>query len=139
MERAGRLIAKLKTAHQHFTLEELICAAWPAAVGRRLAASTRATAVRRTTLVVEVEDELWRRNLTALHGQILRNLTDLLDAAAPREIEFRLGVPRRQPQREHSVQGFSLTAPRVADESDSIADPVLRRIYVNSRRKARAS
>lgn len=139
MERAGRIITRLKTARKHFTLEELVRAAWPAAVGKKLAVRTRAAVLKRDVLVVEVEDDLWRRNLGGLRHQILKNLAELLDEAAPREIEFRVAPPRRLPQREHSLEGFSLTAPRVPDEADAIADPVLRRIYINSRRKALVS
>ena len=139
MERAGRLIPKLQTARRHFSPGELVLAAWPAAVGRRLAARTRAIALRNGRLFVDVEDELWRRNLTALRLQILRNFSELLESAAPTEIEFRIGIPRRPPQREESSPVFSLTAPSLPDEADSIADPGLRRIYINSRRKARAS
>jgi hypothetical protein len=141
MERAGRTIAKLKTARKHFTLEELTLAAWPAAVGHRLAVRTRAVAIRGNQLVVEVEDDLWRRNLHGLRSQILRNLSELLDTACPAEIEFRIGIPRRPMQRAEAPGGFALTAPvsRPADEADGIVDPVLRRIYVNSRRKALAS
>lgn len=138
MERAGRLIPKLHTARRHFSPDELVLAAWPAAVGRRLAARTRAVAIRDGRLFVDVEDDLWRRNLTALRLQILRNFADLLEGAAPTEVEFRIGIPRRPPQREESF-AFTLTPPRVPDEADSIADPGLRRIYINSRRKARAS
>ncbi|WP_321477140.1 DciA family protein [uncultured Paludibaculum sp.] len=141
MERAGRIIAKLRTAQKHFTQEELTLAAWPAAVGKRLAGRTRAVALQGNNVVVLVEDDQWRRNLWGLRQQILRNLGDLLDGAAPHGIEFRVGVPRRPPQRAEAVSDFSLTSPtlRPADEADGIADPVLRRIYLNSRRKARAS
>ena len=132
MERAGRTIAKLKTAHQHLTVEELTLAAWPAAVGKRLAGRTRVVSVRSGRMVVEVEDDVWRRNLAALSPHILKNLAEMLDTAAPAWIEFRVGVPRRPPQSEPAVQ-------RVADESDGIEDPGLRRIYINSRRKAQAS
>jgi len=134
------VLARLKTARKHFSLEELVCAAWPAAVGARLAVRTKAVSFRRAVLVVEVEDELWRRNLGGLRHQILKNFAELVDeSAVPQEIEFKVGAPRRQMAREYSVEGFSLTAPPVADEADGIADPVMRRIYINSRRKALVS
>jgi len=139
MERAGRLLAKLQTARRHLTPEELVLAAWPAAIGKRLAGRTRAVAVRGANLVVEVEDDIWRRNLSGLRQQILRNLSDMLEGAAPREIEFRIGIPRRPPRREEAPSTFSLRAPGGSDEADGIADPVLQRIYLMSRRKARAS
>lgn len=141
MERAGRIIAKLRTAQKHFTREELTLAAWPAAIGKRLAGRTRAVMLQEGRLTVLVEDEQWRRNLFGLRLQILRNLGELLETAAPESIEFRIGPQRRPPAREEAVNQFSLTAPdhRPVDDADAIADPVLRRIYVNSRRKARAS
>ena len=141
MERAGRIISKLKSARKHFTLEDLTCAAWPAAVGKRLASRTRAVGLRGNRLIVEVEDDLWRRNLAVLHTQILRNFAELLEGVAPVEIEFRIGIPRRPPQREEAVSAFALTSPvvRAKDDADGIVDPVLRRIYINSRRKAMAS
>lgn len=141
MERAGRIITKLKLARKHFTLEDLTCAAWPAAVGKRLATRTRAVTLKGGRLIVEVEDDLWRRNLAVLHVQLLKNLGELLEGAAPTQIEFRIGIPRRPPQREESHGGFTLSPPaiRSADDADDIADPVLRRIYINSRRKALAS
>ncbi|MGC4050245.1 MAG: DUF721 domain-containing protein [Paludibaculum sp.] len=90
MERAGRIIARIRTAQEHFTHEELTLAAWPAAIGKRLAGRTRAVAIQDNNLVVLVEDDQWRRNLYGLRQQILRNLSDLLGGAAPQGIEFAL-------------------------------------------------
>jgi predicted nucleic acid-binding Zn ribbon protein len=133
MERAGRLLSTLKAAQRALTREQMAMAAWGAAVGLRLARRTRPAGMVRERLVVEVEDDLWQRNLHALRGQILSNLADLLGENAPREIEFRVGAPRRPVQSE--------TTPREgagADEADRIADPVMRYIYRQSRRKAGA-
>lgn len=108
-------------------------AAWSSAVGRRLARKTRATGVREGTLIVEVEDELWRRNLAGLEKHILQNLAQTLGQdRAPLRIEFRLGVPRRPMKMAEPPQ------PAIADEADRIADPVLSYLYRQSRRKAGA-
>jgi len=131
MERAGRTLAKWTQARAHLTPEAMAMAAWPAAVGKRLALRARPLALVRERLVVEVDDALWQRNLYALRGQILRKMADLLGEAAPQALEFRVGVPRRPPQVETH-------AGRTADEAESIADPVLSRIYRISRRKAGA-
>lgn len=128
MESAARLIPKLKVKAP-LTRAELAVAAWPAAVGRRLAGRTKALAFVQNRLIVEVEDALWQRNLQALSGQILANFGRTLGADAPLEIEFRIGVPRRPPQRAAAAAG---------DDAAGIADPVLRRIYIASRRKAGA-
>lgn len=128
MESAARLIPKLKVKAP-LTRAELAVAAWPAAVGRRLAGRTKALALIHERLIIEVEDALWQRNLQALSPQILANYNRTLGAEAPRELEFRVGVPRRPPQRAAAPSG---------DDAAGIADPVLRRIYIASRRKAGA-
>ncbi len=138
MERAARLFSKLPSARGVLTPEQLVLAAWPAAVGPRLATRTRAVMMHNGRLLVEVEDELWRRNLSGLRNQILHNLADLLESATPAEIEFRVGIPRRPPRRAESPMGAQPSS-RPQDEADAIADPGLRRVYINSRRKARAS
>ena len=133
MERAGRSFAQLKSARACLSREEWARVAWPAAVGKRLAGRTRVSGLVRERLVVEVEDAMWQRNLHGLRKQILGNLGDLLGAEAPADVEFRIGVPRRPPQREERLaSGASL------DEADLIDDPVMARIYRISRRKALA-
>jgi len=131
MERAGRLIARLKLPGGSVSPQELATAAWPEAVGKRLALRTRAVGVVRSRLVVEVEDAIWQRQLFTLRGQILKRLEQVLGQPLITEIEFRVAVPRRLPQREERP-------PARVDEADGIEDPVLRRIYKEHRRKASA-
>lgn len=138
MERAGRLLGALQAARRCLTPEELALAAWPAAVGKKAARHTKAVALDGSRLVVEVGDELWRRNLELLSGQILANLQSMLGASAPRWIEYRLAVPRRPVRSEAPEAEFRLR-PQGDDEADRIEDPVLRRIYLRSKRKALAS
>ncbi len=71
MERVSRLIGNLRVAEQPLTPEQVVLSAWPRAVGKKLAANTRAIKLIRTRLVIEVEDEVWRRNLFTLSRQIL--------------------------------------------------------------------
>ncbi len=137
MERAGRLLAGSKSARRCLSAQDLALAAWPAAVGRKAARHTRAVELREGTLVVEAGDDLWMRNLELLSGQILRNLASLLGAAAPRRIEYRLAPPRRPVRSEPAGEAFRLTAQE--DEAARIEDPVLRRIYLRSKRRALAS
>ena len=135
MERASKLIRTLRLPGETLNLEEIACTAWPAAVGRRIAAHTRAARLVRTRLVVEVEDRVWQRQLFALSGQILRNLERHLGAGAVEEIEFRIVPRRREPQRETQAAIPALAA---TDEADSIADPILRGLYRASRKRALA-
>lgn len=139
MERAGRLLAVSKAARRCLTPEELALAAWPAAVGRKAARHTRAVELKGDRLVVEVGDDLWQRNLELLSGQILANLRALLGDPAPRWIEYRLALPRRPARSEMPETAFHLTSQPAGEDAERIEDPVLRRIYLRSKRKALAS
>ena len=116
-----------------FSSEELACAVWPQAVGRIIAAHSRAARMVRTRLIVEVEDSLWQRQLNALSRLIVRKLEQTLGKGLVEDLEFRVVPRRREPQRAtEAVPGFG------ADDSAAIADPVMRSIYRASRQKARA-
>lgn len=106
MERVGRLIARLKSKSA-LQPDELVAAAWPAAVGKRLAARTRVAGFRDGTVTVEVEDELWQRNLAGLKGQILANMSRLTGLDLARDIRFTLAVPKRPPIREEQLPAWS--------------------------------
>jgi hypothetical protein len=132
MERASRLLRQLKLTGD-VSEGEVACAAWPGAVGKVVAARTRAARMVRTRLVVEVEDKTWQRQLFGLTGQILRNLEKTLGPGWVEDIEFRVVPRRRGPQRAEAAVPSG-----AADEADAISDPMLRRIYKASRIKARA-
>jgi len=83
--------------------DEIVASAWPAAVGKRLAQRTRVALVHDGTITVEVEDELWRRNLAGLKGQILANMAKIIGLELAREIRFTLAVPKRPPMREEQL------------------------------------
>jgi hypothetical protein len=131
MERAASLLTKLKS--KNLAIEDLARAAWPAAVGKRLAERTRATHMVRQTLIVEVEDAMWRQQLNPLRFQILQNLAKILGSPSVTDVEFRIGVARRPPQRE---TGTATPAASSQDEAERIPDMVLRRIYKQSRTRA---
>jgi hypothetical protein len=135
MERASKFIRTLRLPGDTLNLEDLACAAWPIAVGRKVAMHTRAARMVRTRLIVEVEDATWQRQLFALSRQILRNMEKHLGPGAVEDLEFRVMPRRREPQRE--VLGAAPLL-READEADAIADPVLRGIYRASRKRAGA-
>jgi predicted nucleic acid-binding Zn ribbon protein len=132
MERAGSLIRKLRLSSDVISGEQLALAAWPDAVGKRIATHTRAAKLVRTRLVVEVEDLVWQRNLFSLSRHILFNLQKHLGPGLVEDLEFRIVPRRRQP----SVARASV--PALLDEADAIADPVLRDLYKLSRKKAQA-
>jgi hypothetical protein len=133
MERASKLIRGLRLSGDVITPEQLCCAAWPEAVGKKIAAHTRPAKLVRTRLVVEVEDQTWQRQLFALTPHILTNLNNTLGRGLVDDLEFRI-VPRR---REPLVARQAVPA-LLADDADAIADPLMRQLYKLSRKKAQA-
>jgi predicted nucleic acid-binding Zn ribbon protein len=133
MERASKLMWRLPLPGEAADQERMVCAAWPQCVGKKIAAHTRAVRLVRARLVVEVEDELWRRQLFGLSGQVLRVLERDLGRGVVEDIEFRRVPRRREPQR-----AATATPAHERDEAAGIADPVLRSLYRASRRKALA-
>jgi predicted nucleic acid-binding Zn ribbon protein len=131
MERAGKLIRGLKSPGGCVSDEALVRAAWPQAVGPKIAAHTRPVALVSSRLIVEVEDAIWQRQLEAVCGQILPRLGKLAGRESVAAIEFRIGIPRRAPQRAEKAHAES-------DEADGIADPVLRRLYKTARKRSTA-
>ena len=102
-------------------------AAWQVAAGKKIAEHTRATVLVRHTLIVEVEDMVWQRQLNTLRHFLLRNLTRTLGEELVTEIDFR-PAPKRRP-----VQ--SDTAPAFINSIDGIDDPVLGLLYQQSKKR----
>ena len=134
MERASKLIRGLRLPADTISAEELACAAWPHAVGKKVASHTRAAKLVRTRLVVEVEDAVWQKQLFALTGMILRNLEKGLGSGLVEDLEFRIVPHRREPQRAMAAAAGLFAE----DEASGIEDPVLRSIYKAARKKALA-
>ena len=132
MERAGKTLAKLKLSDA-ISSEELARAAWPVAVGKRIAVHAAAKSLVRGSLIVEVEDAIWQKQLFHLRGQILAKIRQVLGDSVVTGVEFRIATPRRPPQ---PAQTLSSKAP--LDEADTIQDPVLRIVYQQARKKASA-
>jgi hypothetical protein len=133
MERAARLIRNSKYSQQIFNEEDLARAIWPAAVGKVIAAHTSRLRLARTTLIVAVEDAIWQKQLHTLSAQIIERVRRLTGSDTIQDVEFRIEVPRRQPQSATSRDSSALQ-----DEADDIQDPVLKKVYRLSRKKATA-
>src|SRR5579863_4616584 len=134
MERASQLIRRLRLPADTLSAEELACAAWPQAVGKKVASHTRAAKLVRTRLVVEVEDAIWQRQLHTLSITILRNLEKELGSGLVDDLEFRVAPRRREPQRAVAAAPGLFSG----DEASGIEDPVLRSIYRAARKRAQA-
>jgi predicted nucleic acid-binding Zn ribbon protein len=135
MERAARLIKNNKFSQRVFTDDDLARAIWPEAVGKAIASHTVRVKLVRTTLVVEVEDAIWQKQLHFLSRQILERLRKITGGGTIEDLEFRIAItiPRRQPQ----LAPLRETA-AIPDEAESIQDPVLKKLYRLSRQKATA-
>jgi Dna[CI] antecedent, DciA len=132
MERAGKILAKIKN-RDTISPEELARAAWHATVGKRIASKATPKALVRGSLVVEVEDAIWQKQLFHLRFDILAKLTSVIGGGIVAGLEFRIATPRRPPQAAPS-HGESASL----DEADSIEDPVFRILYKQARKRATA-
>jgi len=128
MERASKVLGKLNLPEGTVTQEAMVCAVWASAVGKKIAAHSRAVKMVRSHLIVEVEDAVWQRQLFVLRHQIGRKIEETIGAGIVEDIEFRVSPRRIGPARAQ----HSMAQP---DEADDIADPVLRSLYKASRKR----
>jgi hypothetical protein len=133
MERACKLMRGLRLAGEAVPDERIACAAWPQAVGEKIAAHTRAAKMVRGRLVVEVEDHIWQKQLFTLTAQIMGRLAQNLGGGVVEDLEFRVAPRRREPGR-----ALASVPALFTDEAEGISDPVLRTIYRASRKRALA-
>lgn len=138
MERAARLVKRNKYSSKIFTEDDIARAVWPSAVGKAIAAHTSRVTLVRDTLVVEVEDAVWQRQLFPLTAQILIRLHKVTGSDVIQHIEFRVAIPRRQATKAEAREGSAAEKPARVDEADAIQDAVLKKVYQLSRKKATA-
>ena len=141
MERAARLFQNKSVNREIVSDEDVFRAAWPLAVGKAIARHTSRVKLVRGTLVVEVEDAIWQRQLHTLSSQILGRLRKVTGNAVVTDLEFRIGIPRRAVQRagiNRTLRREDCSQDANADEAETILDPVLKKVYRLSRKKATA-
>lgn len=125
MERAGRLFANMDFPAQLDEAETRARAAWAIAAGKKIARHARATALVRGTLVVEVGDLVWQRQLSTLRHFLLSNLARELGRDVVTEIDFRPMPKRRPPQ-------MAAAARKPVTRVEGIDDPVMGLLYKRS-------
>ncbi|HEX3996137.1 MAG TPA: DUF721 domain-containing protein, partial [Acetobacteraceae bacterium] len=103
MERAARLIERDRRSQQILTADDMVRGVWPAAVGNAIARHTVRLKVVRSTLVVEVEDATWQKQLFPLSSQIISRVQKLLGKSDIEHVEFRTAVLKRPMQRAGQV------------------------------------
>src|SRR5260370_37142271 len=97
MNRLGRSFAKLKLSGK-LSGQGLACAAWPAAIGKRIASHATAIALVRGNLVVECEDGIWQKQLFYLKTHILKKVHEVLGDTTVSDFELRVvAAARRRP------------------------------------------
>lgn len=136
MERVGRILARWKRAPECVDPAVLARAAWRAAAGAKVADQTVGVRLVRRHFVVEVRDEIWRRQLLALRPYLVANLKRELGPEAVEDVELRLACPRKSPGRLLEAPPAAPRKPAVRDEADSIADPVLGALYRVRRKRS---
>jgi hypothetical protein len=106
--------------------EELAVAAWPAAVGKRLASRTGSVRLFGRKLVSRSRRPHLAAPAHHPHPQILSKLFAILGPDHVEHLEFRIGAPRREPAR------ATVADPR----ADGIEDPIFKLLYLNSRARS---
>jgi hypothetical protein len=124
MQRAASLIRKLKLPAGSDSPEERAKAAWRLAAGAKIEKHTIAASLVRSTLVIEVGDLTWQKQLYALRHFLIRNITNILGEPLVTDLDFRPMPPRRRPMREET-----------AANANGIADPVLSLLYQQSQKR----
>jgi hypothetical protein len=128
MERAGRLIGKLKLSPVLAEPEARARAAWKLAAGEKIGRHTRPTMLVRGSLIVEVEDYIWQKQLSTLRDVLIRNMAEALGETLVTDLDFRPMPPRRLPQRAETPRRIT----------EGIEDPVLEMLYRQSQKKGLA-
>ncbi|MBL8236648.1 MAG: DUF721 domain-containing protein [Bryobacterales bacterium] len=126
MQRAAKLLSKIKLQSARLAPEEFAEAVWPAAVGERLARRTGPVRLYGRKLVIDVEDATWQKQLETMASQILTKVQMIAGPGMVDSVEFRVGVQRRGPR-------VALQFDSADDRADGISDPIFRQIYLASR------
>lgn len=111
--------------------EELVISYWPEVVGREIAVRTRPAALRRGTLLVEMWDAEWRKQVLPLRYRITAELNRALGGNVVSKIHLRLTRAEGKPP--CRAEDRKPAWPLSAADGEGVEDPHLRRIYQASR------
>jgi hypothetical protein len=123
--------------------EPLVFAAWKRIAGENLERNTAPTGLDKKRLIVAVPDEIWKRHLEHLSGQMIFKLNSLLGEEVVTFIEFRVDSKQfsagREAQERKAVErlGFDRRSreeltPRLREVADRIEDPELRELFLRA-------
>lgn len=111
----------------------LLRAAWPAAVGPRLARRSEVVALDHGVLRIKVPDMRWQRTLVRMRGFILARLRRVVGQAAPRTLGFVTGeiADAGEPAASPAPGAPALPPPAlVAEAALAIPDPETRALFL---------
>jgi hypothetical protein len=131
MDPTAKLLNDLGSLRNLESVDQKLRRCWKSAVGEKIANHSRVIQLRGSTLHVGVDDAVWKSQLEQLHSHVLERIRATSGIGSIDRVAFRV-VPQRIRPRVAQVPLFG------ADEADRIEDPLLRRIYKVSRRKAQA-
>jgi len=123
--------------------EPLVFAAWKRIAGENLERNASVEALEEKRLVVAVPDEIWKRHLRSLSGQMIFKLNSLLGAEEVTFIEFRVNAKKfsagREEQERKAVErlGFDRRSqaeltPSLREAAKKITDPELRELFLQA-------
>lgn len=130
------LPAILKASQASPEVAEMACmAGWKHAVGEGLSRHAIASALNGHTLVVEVEDRVWRLQLEEMRGQLIARLNTLLGHQVIKAIDFQINAQRFL--QNEMTSGPDRSAPKpfpieLLSAAATIEDLRLRRLFLEA-------
>lgn len=132
------LPALLKAAHAPEEIAEAACIAlWKQAVGEGLSGHAVPIQLREQKLIVAVEDNLWKRQLEHMRGQLLSRLNYVMGQGMVKSIELRVDPKHlaalHDPVKEFTTQRIDFAAPvELLGIAAGIEDADLRRAFLGA-------
>jgi hypothetical protein len=123
--------------------EPLVLAAWKRIAGENLERNTAPVKLDEKRLVIAVADEIWKRHLEHLSGQMIFKLNSLLGEEVVTFIEFRVDAKQfsavREAQERKAAERLNFDrrsqeelTPRLRKAAESIEDPELRELFLQA-------
>ncbi len=132
-----------ETGESEALREPLVFAAWKRIAGENLERNTAPVGLDKKRLIVAVPDEIWKRHLENLSGQMIFKLNSLLGEEVVTFIEFRVDGKHfsagREAQERKAAERLNFDrrsqeelTPRLREAADSIEDPELRELFLQA-------
>lgn len=103
--------------------EQLVLSLWPTVVGKTVAQKTQPTRLYRSSLIVTVPDETWKRELFALRFEVLAKLEKLVGRRRVASLDLR--VDRRMNLAQSSCKDLMGEVPTESKQSSTLDSPQL--------------